>query len=110
MLKTHTEVESVEYVVVDDIICNKCGHSTALSVKKGMRHGSDGFRDYAELRVDWGYYSKKDMTTQTAHVCEDCWDTFCSSFVIAPSVACYGPGYREVEANESGQLELFPGE
>lgn len=73
MLKTHKEIETKEILVVDAIVCNKCGTE---------QHRTWGDNASIEITPHWGYGSKKDCTAQLAHICEQCWDDFCATFVI----------------------------
>ena len=59
-MKILREVMKEEVV---DITCDICGNSCA---KCGL--------EYAELRSNWGYDSKKDGEQHTCEICETCYD------------------------------------
>lgn len=49
-----------------DVTCDKCGKSCLD--EEGMNF------EYAEIKVCWGYGSRKDLESHTAQVCETCYD------------------------------------
>lgn len=73
-VKRETEVD-----IVDGVICNFCGQE----IQEGWRD-PDGSFDAECVTVDktWGYFSKKDMTQQRAHICESCWDGLCGQMKV----------------------------
>ncbi|MGL4790700.1 MAG: hypothetical protein ACRCW1_04750 [Anaerotignaceae bacterium] len=73
MIKNITKL--IETTVIEEVYCNKCG--------KQIKTDNFGhFMDYVHIVQTWGYYSKKDTTTQTIDICEDCWDEFIESCKI----------------------------
>ena len=50
---------------MDAIYCNKCGKQ--LKICNGIVH-----EDFVFVKKAWGYYSKKDGTTQEFVFCEEC--------------------------------------
>ena len=69
----------IETSVTKDIICNRCGETTNGELCPA------NFQ-YASLKAEWGYGSRKDWETHTAHICEKCYDTITSEFKIPPEV------------------------
>lgn len=57
------------------LFCNKCGRK--LNVEGGIPK-----EDFIQFSKQWGYFSKKDGSTQTFIVCEECMDEFEKEFVI----------------------------
>jgi hypothetical protein len=60
-----TEKKTKEVDEIVDITCDSCG--------KSCSKGEYGF-EYMELKTNWGYASKKDLETWSAHLCEKCVD------------------------------------
>jgi hypothetical protein len=79
MIKHHHENRMVDTTVVDDVLCNKCGKSIFLNMVD-----EDGVPYFSgiPIRQRWGYESKKDGVETIAHICEECYDEFASSFSI----------------------------
>jgi len=101
MLKTRRETETHEVVVIDDVICNKCGKSIRY-VPNNM--GASIFAlEYVTVDHSWGYNSNKDMSTQQVHICEPCWDSFCATLAVPPTEGFDGGG----EDPPASQLYLF---
>lgn len=69
----HKHIE-VRQIVVESTICNKCG----------KEHKANEYIDFVEVDITWGYNSRKDMTRQKYHLCEDCNDALVATFVIPP--------------------------
>ena len=58
-----------------NISCNNCG-KTVKFVEGLLKE------DFFEAVKDWGYFSKKDLQTHKFNLCEDCYDSIVSRFVI----------------------------
>lgn len=58
-----------------EIFCNMCGKTVEFE---------DGLlkEDFFEATKDWGYFSKKDLQTHKFNLCEKCYDSMVSKFVI----------------------------
>ena len=67
MLVNKTELKETN--VLSDIICDICGNSCKIG-----DWDSDMDFEYMVLEANWGFLSKKDFQTWTAHVCEKCVD------------------------------------
>ena len=62
---------------LETVICNGCGKK--LVVERGiLREG--GFA----VNYPWDYFSEKDGTSQTADICESCFEQWMSQFRIPP--------------------------
>ena len=62
---------------LETVICNGCGKK--LVVERGiLREG--GF----SVNYPWDYFSEKDGTSQTADICESCFEQWMSQFRIPP--------------------------
>lgn len=61
----------------EDVLCDKCGKTCRDSI--GMNH------EYAEIKVHWGYGSKKDGEHHEGQVCETCYD----ALGIRPTIKDY---------------------
>lgn len=59
-----TEKKTKEVDEIVDVTCDSCGKSCNTEY---------GF-EYMELKTNWGYASKKDLETWSAHLCEKCVD------------------------------------
>lgn len=114
MLKTHEETQTTTVVVVDDILCNKCGQSIRMVPANGwlnppfdwLRPNVNGM-ECVTIDKSWGFSSTRDMTRQYVNLCEPCWDDMCETFVIPPDVTdCYGDSFIE----DDPQLSLFSDE
>lgn len=57
------------------IVCNKCGRELSGEPEL-LREG------VCSVRVEWGYFSRKDGETHQFHLCEDCYDALVKSFRI----------------------------
>jgi hypothetical protein len=77
------KIEKLE-VVVEAVFCNCCGESI---YELGKENHPDV--DWINIEHSWGYFSKKDMTTHFADICEKCWDDFCKSFKIPVGIIDY---------------------
>lgn len=62
-----------------DVICNCCGRSLKKKDKLLLE-------DVCRVRVQWGYFSKKDGENHSFDICEDCYDKITRNFVIPPHV------------------------
>lgn len=62
----HEKEVVATHTVVDDILCDCCG--------KSCRDDHDMNYEMATLRSSWGYCSRKDGTTWSCDLCEDCAD------------------------------------
>lgn len=81
MIKDHTEVKEVEEVVVDDIICNKCG--------KSCRENSN-YQGLIEKTITGCYGSVLgDQTSITFSLCEYCLMDLFKTFAIPPEIFDY---------------------
>ncbi len=91
MLKMHKEKRIINKVIVDDIICNKCGNS--LKDRCDMN-----YEGLVEISFDGGYASKiGDMTRVTFSMCEDCLIEMFEGFAIEPHYGGYEIDDEEVE-------------
>ncbi len=113
MLKTHKEIETNEVIIIDDIICNKCGKSISTVPQNHYGLSFMGSPDIGSMEcvtVDkcWGFYSKKDLTRQQIDICEPCWDEFCETLVIPPRETDYSG--LDFEQEDDPQLMLFTDE
>lgn len=70
---------------VVDVLCDRCGASTKISMGFGRRvnHETDQLEEptesftneYGTISASWGYWSNgRDGDTEQAHLCEKCWD------------------------------------
>lgn len=50
---------------LEDVLCDSCGNSCL---------DKSGYFEFMDMKVNWGYGSKKDMEQWTAQVCEKCVD------------------------------------
>lgn len=64
-------LEATEKVV--DVICDCCGNSCSKQFTD-VEGQTYNVPEYMTLSAYWGYYSGKDLTKYTAHVCEKCVD------------------------------------
>lgn len=62
-----------------ETVCNCCGRR--LKKKEKML-----LEDVCSVRVQWGYFSKKDGENHFFDICEDCYDRITRNFVIPPYV------------------------
>jgi len=53
---------------LDDVICDICNRSTRVSSDDADTC------EYAELKADWGFRSKKEGEHHEVHLCEGCYD------------------------------------
>lgn len=75
MQKFKTVTRTVEEQIVDEVICNLCGKTLAFVL--------DGYDpDCVQIRKTWGFSSGKDMTQQSADICEPCWDALCEKMKV----------------------------
>ncbi len=68
MREMTTITEEVTHDILDDLCCDRCGHS--------MRYGERGEHMWsgATFRASFGYGSNKDMTSWEIELCDDCAD------------------------------------
>jgi len=80
MINSHTEEEMVEKVVVDDIVCNKCGGT--------CKDESDmNFEGLLEVTVCGGYASLLgDGKAHTFSICEYCLRDMFKTFKFPPKI------------------------
>lgn len=57
------------------IICNKCG-------KEICTENGEPREDYLSVEKTWGYFSGKDGQTDCFDLCEECYDSFVSTFML----------------------------
>lgn len=75
MQKWKTVTKTAEERVVEETVCNFCG--------KTMEPAFEGYPpDCIQIRKRWGYASGKDMTQQSADICEPCWDELCGKMKV----------------------------
>ncbi len=58
-----------------EVVCNRCGKKLKVEkgvLKEGCFHGA----------VTFGYFSRKDGTTQQFDLCEDCYDAVTAAFLL----------------------------
>lgn len=67
--------------VVDEILCNICGH-----VVSSRKSGATKSLDYVSIRKRWGYSSNKDGQIHRIDICETCYDKLVNNLIIPPSV------------------------
>lgn len=58
-----------------EISCNVCGK--AINIDKGVLK-----EDMFEAAKEWGYFSKYDLEVHKFNICEECYDSFISTFKI----------------------------
>jgi hypothetical protein len=86
MKKTHKEIETREVVILDDVICNGCGKSIRTAPHRGWVSPHITDLDFVQIVKSWGFCSGKDMLTQHVDICEPCWDKFCETLAIPPTL------------------------
>lgn len=59
----------------EKISCNMCGK--VVEFEEGILK-----EDFFEATKDWGYFSRKDLQTHRFNLCEECYDSMVSKFVI----------------------------
>lgn len=70
-------VKKTENAVID-IICDSCGKSCKIHtmiIDNDLREDNGQTHhifEYMKLEANFGYFSKKDGETWTAHICENC--------------------------------------
>ncbi len=70
-----TEVKMCQTEIVSEVICNVCG--------KKMEKDKHGYiEDFIHVEKQWGYTSDNDGETETADICESCWNKFKETFKI----------------------------
>lgn len=75
----HAESRTHEVVVVDDVLCNKCGKST--------KNGKDFiFFEGTRLTASFGYGSNKDGILEWFDICDKCYDEFVDTFIHKPEM------------------------
>lgn len=72
---------TIEKETTENIFCNSCGNSCKVAQ---LEDGYSVF-SYATISAQWGYFSNKDLTSQVAHLCENCCDELMSKFKIPPT-------------------------
>lgn len=85
-MKVKSEINN--YIVISDIICDKCGNSckTGGEQANGVDNNNRPFFnfDYLELSGHFGFYSNnKDGETWEAHVCQNCADLLDKEIVFS---------------------------
>jgi hypothetical protein len=61
--------------ILTEVVCNRCGKKLKVEggiLKEGCFHGQAKF----------GYFSRKDGTTQQFDLCEDCYDAVTAGFLF----------------------------
>jgi hypothetical protein len=79
---------------LEDLICNRCGGSMRTSDHQIHKTGLTLFGG-VELRVAWGYGSRKDLEQHRSHICEKCYDEYVATWKIPPEIAPYHPGITD---------------
>lgn len=64
-------------------LCNCCGKT--MHIEYGECE-PEKLEENLSVKKTWGYFSRKDMTTYSFRMCEDCFDKMIKSFVIPPSI------------------------
>ena len=59
------------------LYCNCCGKMISES-------GGADREEFFHFEKTWGYFSEKDGTSQTADICESCFEQWMSQFRIPP--------------------------
>lgn len=62
-----------------ELICNCCGRSLKKTEQVLLE-------DVCSVRVQWGYFSRKDGENHSFELCEECYDRITQEFVIPPRV------------------------
>lgn len=74
MILKNKQVKEVE--VVTDVVCDVCGESCKAGTFDHMNpvEGEEPQYqfEYMKLKVSWGFFSRHDLETWTADVCESC--------------------------------------
>jgi len=65
--------------MLETIVCNRCGKIT--TVVRGLLK-----EDFVSIDKNWGYFSHKDGEIHSLDLCESCYDEFCESFKIQPTI------------------------
>lgn len=60
--------------VVTDITCDICGTSVVPDFQKQHLSNLNDFSEYAQLKAEFGYGSKRDGETITIEFCEGCFE------------------------------------
>lgn len=55
---------------LEDVVCDVCGKSCVSGTLEAFGVGAE----FAVLRADWGYGSRKDGESFMLEMCEDCFD------------------------------------
>ncbi|MCM1158696.1 MAG: hypothetical protein NC300_08720 [Bacteroidales bacterium] len=63
---------------MEQIYCNKCGK--VIEISNGIPR-----EDFIRICKEWGYFSKKDGTTQEFVLCEDCVERMEEEFILPVS-------------------------
>lgn len=83
-MKVFTQLP-VDTPVMTDIICDSCGMSCNADTDLSAR----AF-EYAEINVNWGYYSNnKDCERHEIVICEACYDKMLTLMNIKPKITTY---------------------
>lgn len=82
--------------VVSDVICDRCNKSCKRkdqdntdSVEYDANNCHYKVWDYAEMKSQWGYYSRKDLESHEIVLCEDCYDETLKVMGIKPKITYY---------------------
>ena len=65
--------------ILEKIVCNRCGKETFT--QRGLLK-----EDFVSIDKNWGYFSDKDGEIHRIDLCESCYDEFCKSFKIQPTI------------------------
>lgn len=68
----------IEKYAISKIVCNKC--KKEIMIKNGVPE-----EDVLTVEKRWGYFSHKDGEIHRFDLCEDCYDSWVSSFAIPVS-------------------------
>lgn len=82
MIKTHIETVQEPKVMLDSIICNKCGKEIQFSGNLEYRFPTE---EYITIKHTFGYFANQFLEGDglEAHICENCMMDFVKSFVIS---------------------------
>jgi uncharacterized cysteine cluster protein YcgN (CxxCxxCC family) len=70
------EIKELKLVTTErvvEVICDSCGKSCSKQYTDMDGNIHNAF-EYLTMSAHWGYFSNKDMTKYTAHICEKCVD------------------------------------